>query len=90
MLLISKSARVLASYTAYTASTGLHESKSESIVLRTLGHTTKNDMDAVDAARKNGKEEELHRQLVELANAQKKSNAGMFIPATVVRVTVAV
>ena len=45
-------------------------------------------MTAVDAARKNGKEEELHKQLVELANAQNKSNAGTFIPATFMRVTV--
>jgi ubiquinone/menaquinone biosynthesis C-methylase UbiE len=45
-------------------------------------------MNAVDAARSNGKEEELHKQLVELANAQNKSNAGTFIPATFMRVTV--
>ena len=45
-------------------------------------------MNAVDAARKNGKEEELHKQLVELANAQNKSEAGTFIPATFMRVTV--
>jgi ubiquinone/menaquinone biosynthesis C-methylase UbiE len=47
-------------------------------------------MNAVDAARKNGKEEELHEQLVELAIAQNKSNAGTFIPATFMRVTVTV
>ena len=45
-------------------------------------------MNAVDAARKNGEEEELHKQLVELANAQNKGNAGTFIPATFMRVTV--
>jgi SAM-dependent methyltransferase len=45
-------------------------------------------MNAVDAARKNGKEEELHDQLVELAKAHNKSNAGTFIPATFMRVTV--
>jgi len=45
-------------------------------------------MNAVDAARKNGKEEELHKQLVELANAHNKSKAGTFIPATFMRVTV--
>ena len=45
-------------------------------------------MSAVDAARKNGKEEELHRQLLELAEAQNKSNAGTFIPANFMRVTV--
>jgi ubiquinone/menaquinone biosynthesis C-methylase UbiE len=44
-------------------------------------------MNAVDAARNNGREEELHQQLVELANAQNKSNAGTFIPATFMRVT---
>jgi ubiquinone/menaquinone biosynthesis C-methylase UbiE len=45
-------------------------------------------MNAVDAARSKGREEELHKQLVELANAQNKSNAGTFIPATFMRVTV--
>jgi ubiquinone/menaquinone biosynthesis C-methylase UbiE len=45
-------------------------------------------MNAVDAARNNGREEELHQQLVELANAQNKSSAGTFIPATFMRVTV--
>jgi len=46
-------------------------------------------MNAVEAAQKNGKEVELHRQLVELANAQNKSKeAGTFIPATFMRVTV--
>lgn len=45
-------------------------------------------MNAVDAARTNGKEEELHKQLVELANAQNKSEVGTFIPATFMRVTV--
>lgn len=47
-------------------------------------------MNAVDAARKNGKQEELHKQLVDLANTQNKSNAGTFIPATFMRVTVSV
>jgi ubiquinone/menaquinone biosynthesis C-methylase UbiE len=46
-------------------------------------------MNAVEAARKNGKEQELHNQLVELANSQNKSkDAGTFIPATFMRVTV--
>jgi ubiquinone/menaquinone biosynthesis C-methylase UbiE len=46
-------------------------------------------MNAVEAARKNGKAEELHNQLVELANAQNKSkDAGTLIPATFMRVTV--
>jgi ubiquinone/menaquinone biosynthesis C-methylase UbiE len=48
-------------------------------------------MNAVEAAQKNGKAEELHTQLVELANAQNKSkDAGTFIPATFVRVTVSI
>lgn len=47
-------------------------------------------MNAVEAARNNGKARELHKQLVELANAQNKSNAGTFIPATFMRVTVQV
>jgi len=46
-------------------------------------------INAVEAARKNGKAQELHDQLVELANAQNKSkDAGTFIPATFLRVTV--
>ena len=48
-------------------------------------------MNAVEAAQKNGKAEELHRQLVELANSQNKSkDAGTFIPATFMRVTVSI
>jgi len=48
-------------------------------------------MNAVEAAQKNGKAEELHKQLLELANAQNKSkNAGTFIPATFMRITVSV
>jgi len=47
-------------------------------------------MNAVEAARKNGKEGELHKQLVELGNAQSKSTAGTFIPATFMRVTITV
>jgi hypothetical protein len=46
-------------------------------------------MNAVEAARLNGKAEELHNQLVELANSQNESkDAGTFIPATFMRVTV--
>jgi len=46
-------------------------------------------MNAVEAASKNGKAAELHKQLVELANSQNKSkDAGTFIPATFMRVTV--
>ena len=48
-------------------------------------------MNAVEAAKKNGKAEELHTQLVELANSQNKSkDAGTFIPATFMRVTVSI
>jgi ubiquinone/menaquinone biosynthesis C-methylase UbiE len=46
-------------------------------------------MNAYEAASKSGKEEELHQQLVELANTQNKSGeAGTFIPASFMRVTV--
>jgi len=48
-------------------------------------------MNAFEAAEKSGKEEELHKQLLELAKAQNKdSNGGTFIPATFLRVTVCV
>ena len=48
-------------------------------------------MNAVDAAKKDGREAELHRQLVELAEGQNKSGgAGTLIPATFMRVTVRV
>ena len=46
-------------------------------------------MNAYDAARKNGKEQELHNRLLELAHTQNKSrDAGTFIPATFMRVTI--
>jgi len=46
-------------------------------------------MNAVEAAKKNGREEELHAQLVGLAKSKNKSkDAGTFIPATFMRVTV--
>jgi SAM-dependent methyltransferase len=46
-------------------------------------------MNAIDAAQKDGKADELHRQLVELANSHNKNKAtGTFIPATYMRVTV--
>lgn len=46
-------------------------------------------MNAFEAAEKKGKVEDLHRQLVELANAQNKStNGSTSIPATFLRVTV--
>jgi ubiquinone/menaquinone biosynthesis C-methylase UbiE len=48
-------------------------------------------MNAVDAAEKSGRLDELHQQLVELAKAQNKStNGGTLIPATFMRVTVSV
>ena len=45
-------------------------------------------MNAFEAAQKNGKEEELHSQLLELAQAQNRSTSGTSIPATFLRVTV--
>jgi ubiquinone/menaquinone biosynthesis C-methylase UbiE len=46
-------------------------------------------MNAVEAAQKSGKAAELHHQLLELAKTQNKSkDAGTFIPATFMRVTV--
>ena len=45
-------------------------------------------MNAVDAAQKAGKAEDLHNQLVQLANAQNQSAGGTSIPATFMRVTV--
>jgi ubiquinone/menaquinone biosynthesis C-methylase UbiE len=48
-------------------------------------------MNAFEGAEKNGKTEELHSQLVELAKAQNQSkNSGTSIPATFLRVTVSV
>jgi ubiquinone/menaquinone biosynthesis C-methylase UbiE len=48
-------------------------------------------MNAYDAAEKNGKADELHKKLVELANSQNRSaNGGTEIPATFLRVTVTV
>ena len=46
-------------------------------------------MNAFDAAEKNGKVEEIHRQLVELATAENRStDGGTSIPATFMRITV--
>jgi hypothetical protein len=46
-------------------------------------------MNAVEAAQKNGRLDDLHTQLVQLANAQNKTTAGgTLIPATFLRVTV--
>ena len=48
-------------------------------------------MNAFEAAAKNGKEQQLHDQLLELAKSQNKSaNGGTLIPATFLRVTVRV
>ena len=48
-------------------------------------------MNAFDAAQQSGRAEELHGQLLELAQAQNKStNDGILIPATFLRVTVSV
>ena len=46
-------------------------------------------MNAFEAAQKNGKEGELHQQLLELVKAQNESkNGGTSIPASFLRVTV--
>jgi len=46
-------------------------------------------MNAVDAARKTGREDDLHRELVDLANSKNQGkNGGTSIPATFMRVTV--
>ena len=46
-------------------------------------------MNAVESAKKSGEMDELHNQLLELANAQNKSSgSGTSIPATFMRVTV--
>jgi ubiquinone/menaquinone biosynthesis C-methylase UbiE len=46
-------------------------------------------MNAVEAAQKSGRQEDLHQQLVDLGNSQNKStNGGTLIPATFMRVTV--
>jgi hypothetical protein len=48
-------------------------------------------MNALDAAEKNGRVEELLNQLVELASAQyEDKNGGTSIPATFLRITVSV
>ena len=48
-------------------------------------------MNAYDAAQKNGKVDELHAQLLQLAKAQNKSGeASTPMPATFMRVTVSV
>ena len=48
-------------------------------------------MNAVEAAQKSGRIDDLHAQLVQLANAQNKgTDGGTLIPATFLRVTVRV
>ena len=48
-------------------------------------------MNAVDAAQKSGRMEDLHAQLIQLANAQNQSTSGgTLIPASFLRVTVRV
>jgi hypothetical protein len=47
-------------------------------------------MNAFEAAEKQGRAAELQKQLEELFNSQNKSQAGTSIPATFLRVTVAV
>jgi hypothetical protein len=45
-------------------------------------------MNAYETARKNGNEEDLHNQLLELAKAQNRAtDGGTSIPATFMRVT---
>ncbi len=45
-------------------------------------------MNAFEAAQSSGQVEELHRQLVDLANAQNTASTGTAIPATYMRITV--
>jgi SAM-dependent methyltransferase len=44
-------------------------------------------MNAVEAARKNGRADDLHNQLVEMTRALNKSKEGILVPATFMRVT---
>ena len=81
---ISKESISMAKDTYYFA----HSEKSPTEFIELFEKFYGPTMSAVEAARENGKEDELHKQLVELANAQNKSNAGTFISATFLRVTV--
>jgi hypothetical protein len=66
-------------------STGKNPEQFVELMERFYGPT----MNAVEAAQKSGKVEELHNQLLELAKAQNKSTDGSTsIPATFMRVTV--
>jgi len=65
--------------------------KSPAGVIETFRRFYGPTMNAYDAAEKNGQVEELHKQLLELANAQNRNkNGGVSIPATFLRVTVSV
>ncbi|MDX2028741.1 MAG: methyltransferase domain-containing protein [Alphaproteobacteria bacterium] len=65
--------------------------KSPAQVIDLFRHYYGPTMNAFEAAGKNGKTEELHKQLVELAQAQNKdTNGGTAISATFMRVTVQV
>ena len=71
--------------TFYFASTDKTSAQFIDLFERFYGPT----MNAVEAAQKNGRAEELHSQLVELAKAQnQKVDGGFSIPATFMRVTV--
>jgi ubiquinone/menaquinone biosynthesis C-methylase UbiE len=71
--------------TFYFLSTGQSPTQVIDLFRRFYGPT----MNAFEAAEKNGKTEELHSQLVELAKSQNTStNGGTSIPATFLRVTV--
>ena len=67
-----------------------HSEKSPTVFIELFERFYGPTMNAVDAAQKKGKEKELHRQLLELAIVQNKSNGGTFIPATFMRVTITV
>jgi hypothetical protein len=62
--------------------------KSPADVIESLRRFYGPTMNAFEAAEKSGQVEELHGQLLELANAQNTStNGGTSIPATFLRVT---
>ena len=65
--------------------------KSPADVIETFRQFYGPTMNAFEAAEKNGEVEELHQQLLDLANAHNRSkNGGASIPATFLRVTVSV
>lgn len=68
-----------------------YSSASPEQFIETFKHYYGPTMNAFDAAQKNGTEEQLHKELVELARAQNKSaNGGTAISATFMRVIVQV